>query len=280
MTKNLRSSSWVFFAGALLVACAGCANPPGVPAAGADVARPDQQLDFHVLYKQNCAGCHGDNGRGGAALPLNNPAYLAIVGAQNLRTLTAQGMKGSMMPAFAQGSGGMLTDAQVDALVQGMLREWGRASDFPAATLPSYSSTTPGDTNSGQKVYATACARCHGADGAGIKTQGQSTPQHSIVDASYLTLVSDQSLRTAVIAGHLDDNAPDWRSYIPGRALAPQEITDIVAWLASHRPSTAQTSAVANPPAAATGAASSNSAPHRTAASNPATTSPATKENQ
>jgi mono/diheme cytochrome c family protein len=269
MTKNLRSSSWVFFAGALLVACAGCANPPGVPAASADVARPDQQLDFHVLYKQNCAGCHGDNGRGGAALPLNNPAYLAIVGAQNLRTLTAQGMKGSMMPAFAQGSGGMLTDAQVDALVQGMLREWGRASDFPAATLPSYSSTTPGDTNSGQKVYAAACARCHGADGAGIKTQGQSTPQHSIVDASYLTLVSDQSLRTAVIAGHLDDNAPDWRTYIPGHALSSQEISDIVAWNASHRTSPSEQSV--NAPTAG-----------QPAAASPKTASPksASKENQ
>jgi mono/diheme cytochrome c family protein len=279
MTKSLRSH-WVFFASALLVACAGCGNPPGVPTASADVARPDQQVDFHFLYKQNCAGCHGDNGRGGAALPLNNAAYLAIAGAQTLRTVTAQGMRGSMMPPFAQSSGGMLTDAQVDALVQGMLREWGRPSEFPAATLPSYAATTPGNPADGQKAYVAACARCHGADGAGIKAQGQQAAQHSIVDASYLTLVNDQSLRTTIIAGHLDDNAPDWRSYIPGRALAPQEITDIVAWLASHRPSTAQTSAVANPPAAATGAASSNSAPHRTAASNPATTSPATKENQ
>ena len=48
----------------------------------AEVVRPDQQLDFHVLYKQNCSGCHGDNGRGGAAIPLNNPAYLAVAGAQ------------------------------------------------------------------------------------------------------------------------------------------------------------------------------------------------------
>ena len=165
-------------------------------------------------------------------------AHLAIVGAQNLRTLTGQGMKGSMMPAFAQGSGGMLTDAQVDALVQGMLREWGRASDFPAATLPSYSSTTPGDTNSGQKVYAAACARCHGADGAGIKTQGQSTPQHSIVDASYLTLVSDQSLRSIVIAGRPDLGHPDWTQVRPGQPLTDQDVSDVIAYLHSLRSDT------------------------------------------
>jgi cytochrome c oxidase cbb3-type subunit 3 len=250
MTKSLRAH-WIFFAGALVLACAGCGNPPGVPGPGVDVPRPDQQLEFHALYKQNCAGCHGDNGRGGAALPLNNPAYLAIVGAQNLRAVTAKGMTGSMMPAFQQSSGGMLTDAQVDALVQGILREWGRASEFPAATLPSYAATAPGDPGNGQRLYATACARCHGADGAGLKTQGQQAAQHSIVDASYLTLVSDQSLRTAVIAGHLDDNAPDWRSYIPGHPLSSQEITDIVAWIASHRPSTTQSSATANPPGVA-----------------------------
>lgn len=137
------------------------------------------------------------------------------------------------MPAFAQSSGGMLTDQQVDALVQGMLRQWGRPSDFAGTTLPSYSSTTAGNAADGEKVYASACARCHGADGAGIKTP--SAPPRSIIDQSYLTLVSDQSLRSYLIAGHLDDNAPDWRSYVSGQPLTSQQITDLVAWIAAHR---------------------------------------------
>jgi len=225
---------------ALLLACSGCAHAPGVPAATAEATRPDQQLDFHALYRQNCSGCHGENGRGGAAIALNNPAYLAVAGAQNLRAATAKGMSGTNMPAFAASSGGMLTDQQVDALVQGMLREWNRSSEFVGVALPTYSATTPADRADGQKAYAAACARCHGADGAGVQaSSGTNAPPgatpHSIVDPSYLALVGDQNLRSYVIAGHLDDNAPDWRSYIPGRALTSQEITDIVAWIAAHR---------------------------------------------
>jgi mono/diheme cytochrome c family protein len=223
-------------AAVLVIAFCGCAHEPE----SADTVRPDQQLDFHVLYKQNCSGCHGDNGRGGAAIPLNNPAYLAVAGAQNLRTTAAKGVPGTLMPAFAQSSGGMLTDAQVDALVQGMLREWGRPSDFSGVVLPLYSDSVSGDPSNGQKAYAAACARCHGADGTGVKTPNaasgtQGATSHSIVDPSYLALVNDQNLRSYVIAGHIDDNAPDWRSYIPNRALSPHEITDIVARIAAHR---------------------------------------------
>ena len=40
---------------------------------------------FRTLYKANCAACHGENGRDGAAISLANPVYLAIAGEENLR---------------------------------------------------------------------------------------------------------------------------------------------------------------------------------------------------
>ncbi|MGA2729784.1 MAG: c-type cytochrome [Terracidiphilus sp.] len=252
MTSNARQV-WTHIAAAALIAFAGCAHVPGIPTAEADVSRPDKQLDFHALYKQGCSGCHGDNGRGGAAIPLNNPAYLAFAGADNLRTATAKGMSSTMMPAFAASSGGMLTEAQVDALVKGMLREWSRPADFSKIVLPPYAAPTPGNSAEGQKAYRAACARCHGADGTGSHPSAnspaptQDSTPHSIVDPSYLELVSDQSLRSLVVAGHPDAQTPDWRTYIAGRALTPQEITDIVAWLSAHRAQAAQQSA--SPPA-------------------------------
>jgi mono/diheme cytochrome c family protein len=251
MTTHLLKPRALLALGAVVFACAGCAHVPGVPSPSTDVARPDQQLEFHALYKQNCSGCHGENGRGGAAIPLNNPAYLAIAGTDTLRTATAKGMHSTMMPAFAASSGGMLTDRQVDALVQGILHEWARPSDFSGVALPPYSDASQGNPADGQKAYSIACARCHGVDGTGIKTPSTTTTgrqtntphsiPHSIVDSSYLALVNDQSLRSYIVAGHIDDNAPDWRSYIAGRALTSKEITDIVTWLAQHRgPVTAQ----------------------------------------
>lgn len=222
---------------------AGCKSMPGYPKPGTEVARPEQVLDFNTLYKQNCSGCHGDNGRNGAALPLNNPAYLAVVGEDNLRSFTAKGVSGTLMPAFARGAGGILTDQQIEAIVQGMLREWSKPAEFAGTALPPYAGSTPGNAAEGQKVFVAACARCHGVDGTGVKAANgkpaeQGASPDSIVDPAYLALVSNQSLRSLIIAGRPDQNVPDWRGYITGpgaHALTPQEIDNLVAWLASHR---------------------------------------------
>ena len=86
--------------------------------------RPDEVLDFKTLYAANCAGCHGAEGRGGAALGLANPIYLAIAGDDVIRDAIAKGIPHTPMAAFSQSAGGMLTDAQVDALVSGMRGQW------------------------------------------------------------------------------------------------------------------------------------------------------------
>jgi len=47
--------------------------------------------------------------------------------------------------------------------------------------------------------------------------------------------VSDQNLRTTIIAGRPDLGAPDWRANLPGRPMSPDEVSDVVAWLAAKR---------------------------------------------
>jgi cytochrome c oxidase cbb3-type subunit 3/ubiquinol-cytochrome c reductase cytochrome c subunit len=39
-----------------------------------------------------------------------------------------------------------------------------------------------------------------------------------------------------VIVGRADLGTPDWRGYVPGRAMTGQEISDVVAWLVAQRP--------------------------------------------
>jgi len=56
------------------------------------------------------------------------------------------------------------------------------------------------------------------------------------VDGSYLALVSDQQLRTIVIAGWPELGSPDWRGDVEGRPMSAQDISDVVAWLSSQRP--------------------------------------------
>jgi len=208
----------------------GCANAPGRPGPAEMPVVPGEISDFSTLYEQNCSGCHGPEGRGGAAIALANPEYLAIADDSVLHHATASGIPGSSMPAFAQSAGGMLTDKQIDVIVGGIRERWSKPDIFGGADPPAYSPSGSGDSARGSRVYSTYCSSCHGAEGRG----GQKAS--SIVEGSFLALVNDQELRMIVIAGRPELGAPDWRGNIPGRPMSAQEISDVVAWLASQRP--------------------------------------------
>jgi cytochrome c oxidase cbb3-type subunit 3 len=214
---------------ALYLLLAACSSPDGQPQKGSEVVGPNQVVDFDTLYKENCSGCHGAEGRGGASLPLANPVYLAIVDESAMRKIVANGVRGTSMPAFAQSAGGLLTDEQIDVITSGMLSHWGRKGILNGANPPSYAVKTAGDAERGQIVFGTYCASCHGSEGKG-------GPKGSAIgNDSFLALVSDQGLRTIVITGRPDLGAPDWRGNVPGKPMSDQEITDVVAWLASRR---------------------------------------------
>jgi cytochrome c oxidase cbb3-type subunit III len=208
---------------ALTSAC-GARNP-----ADAQVTPPNRIMDFDVLYARNCSGCHGPNGTGGVAIGLGDPVYLAIADDAILRRVTANGAAGTSMPAFAQSSGGILTDDQIDVIVSGIRARWARPEALDGANAPPYAAQEPGDPGHGAEVYGTYCSSCHGVDGHGSKRAS------SIVDGSYLGLVSDQNLRTTVIVGRREWGAPDWRGDVAGRAMSPEDVSDVVAWLAAQR---------------------------------------------
>jgi mono/diheme cytochrome c family protein len=207
----------------------GCANVPGRPVAGDIPVVPSEVTDFKVLFGENCSGCHGNDGKGGAAIALADPVYLAIADDTVLRHATADGISGTSMPAFAQSAGGMLTDKQIDALVQGMRQRWAQPDALRGANPPPYSSSEPGDASRGSAAYAEFCSSCHGAGGRG----GQRAS--SIVDGSFLALLNDQELRTIVIVGRPELGAPDWRANVPGKPMSSQDVSDVVTWLASQR---------------------------------------------
>ena len=221
----------------ILILTAGCDRLPGKPTPEDRWKASTEVTDFSQLYALNCAGCHGADGRLGAARPLNDPLYLALVNAATLRAMIAQGVPGTSAPALAQQVGGPLTDKQIDILVEGMRSRWGKAENFNNVAFPPYSfqdasskGSASGDSQRGAVVYQTYCAQCHGKDGNGGPKGG------SVINPAYLALVSDQALRTTVIVGRSDLGMPDWRANISGRPMSSQEISDVVAWLASHRP--------------------------------------------
>jgi mono/diheme cytochrome c family protein len=186
-------------------------------------------LEFSTLYANNCAACHGENGRRGAAVALADPVYLAIAGDEAIREVVANGVQGTAMPAFAESAGGLLTDKQIDVLTRGIRSRWSRPGILDGSNAPSYAAESAGDVRRGEAAFQTYCASCHGADGRG-------GPKGSaITNDSFLALVSDQGLRTIVIAGRPELGAPDWRGNVRGKPMSAQDVTDVVAWLVSQR---------------------------------------------
>jgi mono/diheme cytochrome c family protein len=189
-------------------------------------------LDFNVLYAENCSACHGADGRGGASIALADPVYLAIPDRDAMHKVVAKGVPGTSMPAFADSDGGMLTGKQIDVIVDEIRKRWSKPGILDGANPPPYAAQSSGNVQKGEAAYGKFCASCHG-------TSGQGGPKGSaITNDSFLALVSDQGLRTIVIVGRPDLGAPDWRANVPGQPMSDQEVTDVVAWLASRRSKT------------------------------------------
>ena len=181
-----------------------------------------------MLYAENCAGCHGDAGQPGAAVALADPVYLAFADDAALRRVTANGVAGTAMPAFASSAGGTLTDAQVEILVSGMRTRWARPAALAGAVPPPYA-TPPGDAAHGARSYATFCAGCHGATGRG------GAHGASVVDGAYLAARERPGAAHGRRRGPPELGMPDWRGAAASGAMSADDVADVVAWLIAQR---------------------------------------------
>jgi mono/diheme cytochrome c family protein len=253
----------------LLAALAAGCDLPGRPN---EIDRPvpaDQVKNFDVLYATRCAGCHGADGKLGPAPPLNDPIFLAIVPDKELLRVITEGRavtatQKTPMPAFLLGKTVPLTEAQakvwaelkeekhanpqqqsvltavqVKILAEGIKQRWKAAAPSANLVPPYLVPTTEGSGNKeeGARVFARACAGCHGSQGQGGKHGDRQVG--AINDPAFLALISDQALRRYAITGRPDLGMPpfdgkDGRS--PDfRPLSSAEIQNLVALLAYWR---------------------------------------------
>jgi cytochrome c oxidase cbb3-type subunit III len=191
-------------------------NPPGKPKPEQQWQPPEANKDFTSLFAANCIGCHGDQKHVGPVFNLQNETFASMVPKEFLREVISKGIHGTMMPAFAQSEGGELTNEQMDVLVNHLSHPGKETGMF---------TNVPGEAAHGQTVFNQSCAKCHGEKGkAG-----------SVVDPDYLQLVSDQYLRTVVIAGRPELGMPSYQRKAPDKSLSSQDVADVVAWLSAQR---------------------------------------------
>lgn len=198
---------------------------PGQPVLKEVVLAPTKVTSFEKLYKLNCRGCHGADGTFAGSISMNDQTYLAVATPDVVRGIIANGVPNTLMPAFSQENGGVLTDAQVDILVKGIFA-WKKAGP---ATLPAYSAP-PGDAAAGKvayDAYADALRK--------VKPQIFEDNDGFMTNPAFLGLSSDQYLRTLLITGRPELGIPNFQDAIPGQPLSDQQISDIVAWLISQR---------------------------------------------
>jgi cytochrome c oxidase cbb3-type subunit 3/ubiquinol-cytochrome c reductase cytochrome c subunit len=117
-----------------------------------------------------------------------------------------------------------------------MIQQWNKPAFLSTPGIPTYRASLAGDAVRGEQAYGEFCASCHGAHGEGMTAtiNGKRIKVGSIVDPSYLALITDQGLRSFTIAGVPGGLMPDWRTdaAVP---MTDQQITDVVTWLAAKR---------------------------------------------
>jgi cytochrome c oxidase cbb3-type subunit 3 len=210
---------------AVLCIFAAACNPSGRPQQGQE-ENAANATDFPTLYATNCAGCHGDGGKQGPGRILNDPLYLAFIPRDDLKKTLVYGRPGTSMPAWAASQGGPLTDHQIDVLVDGMYKHWGKPFNTRGSALPAYVGAANGDPANGKKLFARSCFMCHGP-GAKIGL---------VTSPSYLSLVSDQMLRTSIVVGRPDLGMPNYMLLKAGKPLTDADVSDLVGYLVSLRP--------------------------------------------
>jgi cytochrome c oxidase cbb3-type subunit 3 len=120
-----------------------------------------------VVFKENCAACHGAGGEGRKGYPnLNDDDWLFGGKVDDIYHTIQVGSRSTdpdahatMMPAF--GKAGILKDDQIDDVATYVVQlQYGT----PQAPSPAW--------QRGQSIFASNCASCHGASGEGNRQLG------------------------------------------------------------------------------------------------------------
>ena len=194
------------------------------------------------LYAENCAVCHGIDGKGRVGASLE--AFPGIQVEATLRQTIANGVPGSVMPAWSQASSGPLSDediADIAAYVAGILGGTSPIEPAPTYQAPSITALPDieGNPSQGAVVYNANCAVCHGTRGEGrfgvpLSKSWSGTDPESFV-------------RQVVSQGISGSTMPAWAQAMGG-PLEDNEITDVAAFVLTLRPTTPSAAPTPEPP--------------------------------
>lgn len=110
---------------------------PTVPGSSGD---PTQG---RVLFIENCAMCHGEQGQGRLGANLDK-AFASINPQQFVRATVANGVEGTAMPAWSQANDGPLSETQIDDISAYIISLGGASGNATTPQEPQPTSTSSG----------------------------------------------------------------------------------------------------------------------------------------
>jgi mono/diheme cytochrome c family protein len=183
--------------------------------------------DGATLYGAFCAACHGQGGEGRrypglAPFPaIGNPDFLEIAPDELVLETVRSGRPGRRMPAWGEAEGG-LRPAEIASVVRHVRSLGGGAAQRPDGRPRRWAQ---GDPEAGGRLYASACAGCHGAKG-----QGAEGPM--LANPVLLRAATDSYLAATIARGRRGTAMLGFESPTPARrALSGEEIESIVAFI-------------------------------------------------
>lgn len=183
--------------------------------------------DPATLYGTYCSACHGPRGEGMrypgmTAFPaIASEDFLRVASNEFIRETIRRGRPGRRMPAW--GGENVLTETEIDELVH-YLRQLG---GVPAPEPWSWRGLARADAQSGERLYADACASCHGSDGG-----GQEGP--ALSNAVFLETASDGYIAETIRRGRAGTSMEAFGTPSVRRpTLSDEEIASIVAHVRS-----------------------------------------------
>ncbi|MDP4161585.1 MAG: c-type cytochrome [Bacillota bacterium] len=174
------------------------------------------------LYKQQCAACHGETGKGEgekAGTSLNNKQFLSTFSDKDLYNSVKFGREGTPM----QGYKDKLSEKQLKQLIAYM-RNWQEEQIQFIAPIK-----IEGDPENGKRLYGLYCLSCHGDAGTGKVKMGT-----ALANPQYLQYTTDKQIWIGTAYGREQTRMnPSLKGLEGVRQLKEKEISDVVSYIRS-----------------------------------------------